>query len=94
MGTVVQFRRYWGELFTPEMRNSLVRLAAGTPGAQPVVFGKDGDGSEFCCLGNGLMVGWDRRRRLVLTDTLSGYVDHGPFESLEEICLLVTRLTV
>lgn len=93
MGMVVQFPRGAGGQFTAEMRRSLVRFAGRISGSHPLMFGKDGDGSEFCCLSNGLMVGWDRRQRLVLTDTLSGYVDHGPFRSLDEVCRLITCLT-
>ena len=91
MGVVVQFPGCGGRLFTARMRDVLVRLAETTPGLHPLSFGKDHDGSEVCRLGNGLSVGWDRRR-LVLTDTVTGYVDRGPFESLDEICLLIACL--
>lgn len=92
MGVVVQFPGVSAGRFTPEMRETLHRIARGTPGAFPMVFGVDGDGAEFCCLANGLMIGWDRRRRLVLTDTSSGFVDSGPFKSLDEVCLLIAYL--
>ena len=92
MGIVVQFPSRTGRQFTAEMQDVLVRLAGKTLGALPVVFGKDGDEAEFCCFANGLMIGWDRRGCLVLTDTASGYVDRGPFRSLDEVCLLVTYL--
>jgi hypothetical protein len=94
MGTVVQFPVRRGGTFTPEMRSSLAHLAAWTPGLRPLLFGTDGDGSEFCCLANGLMVGWDRERRLVLTDTLSGYVDRGPFYGLAEVCCIIAGLKI
>lgn len=93
MGIVVQFPSRKGGQFTAEMREALVRLAHETPGALPVVFGKDGDGAGFCCFANGLMIGWDRAGRLVLTDTATGFVDRGPFSSLDEICPLVTYLS-
>ena len=94
MGIVVQFPSRTGGQFTAAMRDVLVRFADGTPGASPLVFGKDDDGTEVCCLANGLMIGWDRGRHLILTDTNSGYVDRGPFRTLAEVCLLVTYLTV
>ncbi len=94
MGIVVQFPSHVGGRFTPEMREILARFADETPGTLPLVFGKDGDETEFCCLANGLMIGWDRGRSLILTDTNSGYVDRGPFRSLAEVCLLITYLTV
>jgi hypothetical protein len=92
MGVVVQFPGRGAGRFTPEMRETLHRFAVATPGALPVAFGTDGDGREFCCLANGLMIGWDRRQRLILTDTSSGFVDCGPFSTLEEIFLLVAYL--
>jgi hypothetical protein len=93
MGRVVQFPRRARRQFTAEMRGRLAHFAATVPSFQPLVFGEDGDGSEFCCFANGFMVGWDRWQRLVLTDTLSGYVDRGPFDDLDEICLLIIYLT-
>ena len=92
MGTIVQFPVRSGNRFTPEMRSSLAHLAAQAPELRPLVFGIDGDGTEFCCLGNGLMVGWGRGRRLILTDTHSGYVDRGPFHSLAEVCRVIGQL--
>ena len=92
MGIVVQFPGRMAGRFTPEMQDALASFAAEMPGACPVVFGKDGDGDEFCCLGNGLMVGWDRRCHLVVTDTSSGFVDRGPFRSIHEVCLLIACL--
>lgn len=93
MGVVVQFPSRVSGRFTAEMREALARLADKTSGALPLVFGMDGDGTEFCCLANGLMIGWDRGRSLILTDTNSGYVDRGPFNSLAEVCLLIAYLT-
>lgn len=93
MGTIVQFPGRTGGQLTAEMRSSLARFTAKMPGTQPLVFGKDGEGSEFCYLANGLLISCDRRQRLVLTDTLSGYVDTGPFDSLDEIYPLIAYLT-
>ena len=92
MGVVVQFPRFFAGQFTPEMRSTLTRHAAVAPGALPLTFGKNGDGTEFCCLANGLMIDWDRRGRLVLTDTATGFVDRGPFNSVDEICLILAYL--
>lgn len=94
MGIVVQFPSRASRRFTAEMRGVLARFADETPGTLPLVFGKDGDGAEFCCLANGLMISWDDTHSLILTDTNSGYIDRGPFRSLAEVCLLVTYLTV
>jgi hypothetical protein len=93
MGVVVQFPRCGAGRFTPEMRSTLAQHAAEAPGTLPLVFGKDGDGAEFCCLPNGLMIGWDCRGRMVLTDTTSGFVDRGPFSSVDEVFLIVAYLT-
>jgi hypothetical protein len=92
MGIVIPFPNASGARFTPAMRDTLQRFATTTLGALPVAFGVDGDGREFCCLANGLMIGWDRRCRLILTDTNSGFVDRGPFSTLDEIFLLVAYL--
>ncbi len=92
MGIVVQFPRLIVGKFTPEMRSTLVRHATVAPGALPLVFGEDRDGTEFCRLANGVMISWDRRGRLVLTDTASGFVDRGPFNSVDEICLILAYL--
>lgn len=89
MGVVVQFPGRVPGRFTQEMREAFARFASGVPGAFPVVFGKDGDGDEFCCLGNGLMIGCDRRNRLVVTDMNSGFVDRGPFNTIQEVFLLI-----
>ena len=75
----------------PDSRR-LARFAACKPGVRPLLFGTDGDGSEFCQLADGLAVGWDRRGRLILTDTLTGYVDRGPFHDLDEVCLFLAYL--
>lgn len=89
MGVVVQFPGRMAGRFTPEMRDTLAGIAGMVPNALPVVFGTDGDGDEFCCFGNGLMISWDRRRHLVVTDTTSGFVDRGPFASIHEVCALI-----
>ena len=93
MGVVLQFPGVSAERrFTPPMRDTLARFAVQAPGAFPLAFGTDSDGAEFCRLANGLMIGWDRRHRLVLTDTSSGFVDRGPFNSVDEVCLLLAYL--
>lgn len=93
MGTVVQFPARGAGAFGAQVRNRLVRFADRTPAVQPLSFGEAPDGSGFCRLGNGLTVCWDRERRLILADTLSGYVDRGPFDGLDEVCFVIERLT-
>lgn len=93
MGVVVQFPGCFADRrFTPEMRQTILRYAGAAPGALPAAFGADGDGVEVCDLANGLRIGWDRWHRLILVDTVSGFVDRGPFRSVDEICILVAYL--
>ena len=92
MGIVVQFPGRARGRFTPEVRDDLTRLAPKVRGALPLRFGVDANGAEFCCFANGLMVGWDRECGLVLTDTRDGYVDRGPFDSVDEVCLFAAYL--
>ena len=87
-GKVVPFPRHGRGRFTAEMRDVLSRFAREVLNRQSLAFGLDSEGSECCRLDNGLVIGWDQGR-LILTDTLSGYVDRGPFSSLDEICLLI-----
>lgn len=79
--------------FTPEMRRRLAVLATAVPAYQPLVFGVDENGLECCRFADCLMVGWTRERRLMLIDATSGYVDHGPFDSLDEVCSVIASLT-
>ena len=93
MGVVVQFPIGAGGRFGADMRDALGRFAARTPGVQPLSFDETGDGSVVCRFGNGLMIGRDRRRRLILIDASSGYIDHGPFDGLEEVLSVVEYLS-
>ena len=92
MGVVIQFPRPVAGQFTPEMRSTLTRYAAAAPGALPLAFGKNHDRTEFCRFSNGLMISLDRTGSLVLTDTATGYVDRGPFDSVDEICLVIAYI--
>ena len=93
MGVVLQFpRAYADRRFTPEMRQTIFRFAQAAPDVLPVIFDADSDGVETCRLANGLVIGWDRWHRLVLTDTVSGFVDRGPFRSVDEVCMLIAYL--
>ena len=94
MGTVVPFRGCARWRFTREMRSSLMRFAARYRNVLPLRFGVDASGAEFCCLANGLTISWDRGCGLVLTDTFDGYVDRGPFHSLDEVCLFAAYLSL
>ena len=93
MGVLLQFPKLSTERrFTAEMRQTILRFAARAPGALPAAFDADSEGTEVCRLANGLVIGWDKRHRLVLTDTVSGFVDRGPFESVDEVCTLIAYL--
>ena len=92
-GKIVPFPGFVRGRFTAEMRGSLARFASEALNAQPLAFDADSEGAERCLLGNGLVIGWDREHRLIVTDALSGYVDRGPFSSLDEIYALITYLS-
>ena len=92
MGVVIPFPRPVAGHFTAEMRRTLARYAAATPGTLPFAFGKNRDGTEFCRFASGLMISRDDSGSLVLTDTATGYVDRGPFDSMDEICLVIAYL--
>ncbi len=92
MGMVVQFPGRVGGRFTPAVRDDLTRLAPRVRGALPLRFGVDANDAEFCGFANGLMVSWDRECGLVLISTLDGYVDRGPFDSVDEVCLFAAYL--
>lgn len=93
MGVVLQFPLGTGGRFGADMRDALARFAARTPGVRPLSFGETDDGSEVCRFGNGLVIGRDRRRRLILIDASSGYIDHGPFDGLDEVLSVVEYLS-
>lgn len=78
--------------FTPEMRNSLVAFALSMPGMLPIVFDVDKAGSEVCRMADHVVIGWDCRHGLFLRDMRSGFVDHGPFKSVDEICGLIAYI--
>lgn len=92
MGVLLRFPVRTVGTFTSEMRVSLACLAAQLPLTCPMVFGVAEDGSETCRLANGFVIGWSRRRCLFVGDTRSGFVDHGPFDSMAEVCRLVAYL--
>lgn len=91
-GMVLQFPVRKRGRFDAKTRAHLGRLAARIPAIQPLLFGYDEQGAEWCRFGNGLVMSWEKPDRMILTDTFSGYVDRGPFDSLDEICLLVMGL--
>lgn len=93
MGVVVQFPGSAGGRFSADMRDALVRFAARTPGVRALSFGVAADGSEVCRFGNGLVVGWDEQHRLILTDALSGYIDRGPFDGLDDVIAVIEYLS-
>ncbi len=92
MGVVIPFPRPAAGQFTAEMRTTLARYAAATPGTLPMAFGKNRDGTEFCRFANSLMISRDGSGCLVLTDMATGYVDRGPFDSVDEICLVIAYI--
>lgn len=93
MGVVVPFPTRGIGRFTPDMRDQLARLAATSAAYRPLLFGLDEHRREYYRFADLLMVGWDAWGRLVLTDIASGYVDHGPFHGLDEVCRLIASLT-
>ena len=93
MGVVLQFPLGTSGRFGADMRDVLARFAARTPGVRPLSFGVAADGSEICRFGNCLVVGWDGRHRLILTDALSGYIDRGPFNGLDDVLAVVEYLS-
>ncbi len=80
--------------FIADMRRTLARFALTAPDIFPIQFGKLRDGSEFCQLTNGFTIGRDGGGQYSITDRHSGYIDHGPFGSLYEVCRLITWLGV
>ncbi|HEY0204821.1 MAG TPA: hypothetical protein VGC15_11810 [Acetobacteraceae bacterium] len=93
-GALLQFPGRIPGTFTPEMRNSLVAFALVMPGMRPVVFDIDGNGNETCQIADHVMIGWDCKQGLFLSDMRSGFVDHGPFRSVDEICGLIAYIGV
>lgn len=74
------------------MRRTLARFVLTAPTIFPIQFGNLKDGSKFCRLANGFTVGRDGKGQYSITDRRSGYIDHGPFGSLYEVCRLITWL--
>ena len=58
----------------------------------PVTFNMDKAGGEVCYMADHVVIGWDCRQRLFLSDMRSGFVDHGPFKSVDEICGLIAYI--
>lgn len=91
-GQVLDFPARGTHRFTSGMRDRLERLAATTPGPQAVLFGTGNEGSDWCRFGTGLMIRWEEPDGMTLTDMLSGYVDHGPFNGIDGICRAIEGL--
>ncbi len=80
------------ETFAREIRRNLGRFAAGSPSIFPLSFNVDGEGFETCRLANQFVIGRDPDGHLWVSDWRSGFVDHGPFGSVYEICKLIAWL--
>ena len=80
--------------FTLEMRSSLVAFALSMPGMHPIVFDVDEVGNETCQMADHVRIGWDCKQCLFLRDMRSGFIDHGPFRSVDEICGLIACVGV
>ena len=93
-GVLLTFPGHVPGMFTPEMRNSLVAFASTIPGMRPIVFDVDKTGNETCQMANLVTIGWDRKQCLFLSDMRSGFVDHGPFGTIDEICGLIAYLSM
>lgn len=91
-GTLLPFPGRIAGMFTPEMRDSLVAFTLVMPCMGPIVFDVDEAGNETCRMANHVMVGWDCKQRLFLSDMQSGFVDHGPFRDMDEVCGLIAYI--
>ena len=80
--------------FAADMRRTLARFALTAPNMFPIKFGTGEDGTESCQLTNGFTISRDGDGRYSIQDCQSGYIDHGPFDSLYEICRLITWLGI
>jgi len=80
--------------FVAHMRRTLARFALTAPNIFPIQFGTLEDGAEYCRLTNGFTIGRGSSGKYFITDCSSGYIDHGPFNSLYEVCRLITWLGV
>lgn len=89
---VLPFPVRFHETFAQEVRRNLARFASGSPNVFPLSFDVDADGSETCQLANQFVIGRDARGHLWISDWGSGFVDHGPFGSVSEICKLIASL--
>ena len=91
-GVLLSFPEVVDGNFIADMGRNLARFALTAPNIFPVQFGIQDDGAEFCRLTNGFTIGRNGSGRYSVRDDCSGYVDHGPFNSLHEVCRLVTWL--
>ena len=92
VGAILPFPLPIPGMFTPEMRNSLVVFGLALPGMRPVMFELDEVGNEVCRMADCIAIGWDRRQSLCVSDVQSGFVDHGPFESVDEVFDLIAYI--
>ena len=91
-GVLLAFPEVAGDDFVSGMKRTLARFALAAPGVFPIQFGTSDDGGEFCRLTNNFTIRCDPEGHYSITDGRSGYVDHGPFDSLLEVCRLITWL--
>lgn len=91
-GVLLRFPEVAEGDFVADMSRNLGRFAKSAPNIFPVQFSIRDDGAEACRLTNGFTISRDADRRYTITDNCSGYVDHGPFDSLYEVCRLITWL--
>lgn len=89
---LLPFPEVAGDGFVSGMKRTLARFALTAPGVRPAQFGIREDGGEFCRLTNNFTIGCDPEGRYSITDGRSGYVDHGPFDSLHEVCRVIIWL--
>ena len=78
--------------FVADMRRNLARFALAAPGIFPIEFGTGEDGAASCRLTNGFTISRGGDGRYFIQDCQSGYIDQGPFDSLYEVCRLITWL--
>ncbi len=78
--------------FAADVRRTLARFVLTAPNIFPIEFSTGEDGAVSCRLTNGFTISRGADGRYFIQDCQSGYIDQGPFDSLYEVCSLITWL--